>query len=408
MKNNILLFLGIFAIVFVVFVASVSALTNSMKLEIRTDETSLSKKLGDNYDKFMENNGIQAEISGKVHSIIKSYYGELYPSYLGGVYISNDSLNLIIQIVEKNIPKETSEEYYVYNEIINLHKNIKIKYVKYSYNELKDVSTTITNHVSNGVYKKYSSHYIDVINNRIIVELSENNARQQAGFKNTVFGSIIELNSKINNSEFIIFDEASYEFSASELKPGGWVAVDTGYTCSMGPRVKHNGKKGYLTAGHCFMNSALGKTTTTGTLRVKQFVNNQKYDYAFVETNSSWNLTNKLMHSRAGYTTLAVVNYCPFITVNMAIGKSGDASHFSDGLVAAIGVPLCDSSNFCVTNMVRTSTKSVLGDSGGPVFTMRTDANGGPVVLGILSGGNSTTMFFSDLSYLPIALQNRY
>lgn len=40
----------------------------------------------------------------------------------------------------------------------------------------------------------------------------------------------------------------------------------------------------------------------------------------------------------------------------------------------------------------------------------RTDANGGAIGLGLLSGGidMSNTMHFSDLNVLPVSLQNRY
>lgn len=63
-----------------------------------------------------------------------------YPLYFGGMYVSDDSKNVILQIVKDNIPDENSDEYSIYKKIINLVSSIKIQYVENLYNELNDIN----------------------------------------------------------------------------------------------------------------------------------------------------------------------------------------------------------------------------------------------------------------------------
>lgn len=150
-------------------------------------------------------------------------------------------------------------------------------------------------------------------------------------------------------------------------------------------------------------------------------VHNQYYDYAFVKTNNSYTPTNNLQsHSvspiPSNITKLGLINYCPTITVNMAISKNGVRTGYTTGKVTVLNQSIYYDtdgdgvSNTRIYGLVTSNVYQGKDDSGGAVMIPRTDANGGAIGLGLLSGGidMSNTMHFSDLNVLPVALQNRY
>ena len=67
-----------------------------------------------------------------------------------------------------------------------------------------------------------------------------------------------------------------------------------------------------------------------------RFQHNQYYDYGFVATNSSYTPSNALAYPSGNVKTLAVVNYCPTITVNMEVAKSGITTEYTDGKVKGL------------------------------------------------------------------------
>lgn len=146
----------------------------------------------------------------------------------------------------------------------------------------------------------------------------------------------------------------------------------------------------------------------------------QKGDYGFVETNSLYTPINKLAYTKDKITQLAVVSYCPTITVNMAVAKSGYKTKYTDGKVKGLNQTVeytDDDGNVIKTikGLVKTNVESDHGDSGAVVFIPREDSNGGSVVVGVLSGGNKgkifgigRTMYFTDISSMPDEIQLRY
>lgn len=150
-------------------------------------------------------------------------------------------------------------------------------------------------------------------------------------------------------------------------------------------------------------------------------VHNKYYDYSFVKTNNLYMPTNNLQsHSvssiPSNITKLGLINYCPTITVNMAITKNGVRTGYTTGKVTVLNQSIyydTDGDGVSYTRIYGLVTSNVYqgkDDSGGAVMIPRTDANGGVIGLGLLSGGTdmSNTMHFSDLNVLPVALQNRY
>lgn len=403
MKNKILSFLGIFAIIFVGFITSVNAASNLTKVD---------KK----YEQYLESNWTRVELATKVYNRIADYYNikeaykDIYPSYFGGMYISDDASKLIIQIVKNNIPNEDSKEHLIYKEIINMDSSIQIEYVETSFNELNEVNNYISENLSTSksTNENIKSSYLDIMNNVVGVELVNNSKSNQELFKNATLAS--ENSKMAMNQKLIKFSQAKEYTSSANINAGGQIFLKSGSTgyCSMGMRVNYKGKNGYLTAGHC----AKGYSSfPSGSVKVVQFANNQKYDYAFIQTNSSYTPTNNLAYSTTGITKLGLISYCPFVSVNMAVAKSGARTGYTSGKVTGVNVSVYYSDvNVTLKSMIKTNVYQGKGDSGGIVMIPRTDANGGAIGLGILSGGVDlgNEMYFSDMNVYPTGLQNRY
>ncbi len=404
MKNKIIIFLGLIAIVLTGFITSVNALSFAPSDSSFNDED------------YLERNWARVELATKVQTTINDYYNikdvynDIYPSYFGGMYISDDATSLIIQIVEKNIPTEDSEEFSIYNKIINMDKTIKIEYVNNSFNELNEINNYISDNlfVSDSGKQVITSSYLDIMNNAVDVELIDNNLPQQIKIKSSLLKSKGTM-----NSDIIKFSKSKEHTTSANINAGGQIWLNSSHSsyCSMGMRVRYNGNNGYLTAGHC----AKGYSSfPSGTVQVVQFANNQNYDYAFIKTNSSYTPTNTLQtysNSPSNITKLGLVNYCPTITVNMAISKAGVRTGYTTGKVTGLNQSVYYSDvNLTLKGMIKSNVYQGQGDSGGVVMIPRTDSNGGAIGLGILSGGVNldNVMYFSDLNVLPMGLQNRY
>ena len=100
MKNMKFVLLGLALIG--LFVFPVNALEN----EFSEEEIELNYK--------------QTLLAGKIDDMLKDDNGS-YPDYFGGIYISSDSKNVILQIVNDNIPNDNSNEYDIYKNIIKYY-----------------------------------------------------------------------------------------------------------------------------------------------------------------------------------------------------------------------------------------------------------------------------------------------
>ncbi|MBQ8535585.1 MAG: helix-turn-helix transcriptional regulator [Bacilli bacterium] len=150
---------------------------------------------------FYERNYQLTFVARDVEAFFKYRFGDVYPDFYGGMYISDDSYNLIVQIVEEKIPVEGTMEYYYYNELSTVDERIKTEYVKYSYNELLNINNTITDYFSNNkVFEDLNSWYIDVYNNRVVVNFVEVTDSIKKEFKDKVIDSeIVVFESAIDN-----------------------------------------------------------------------------------------------------------------------------------------------------------------------------------------------------------------
>lgn len=430
MKKKIVLLIGVIPVMVITLIGAIIGYGSIVN-------ASESKSLADlEYEEELRLNWEMVELADKVERTIANEFNivdrfkDSYPSYFGGIYISDDSTALIIQIVKKNIPTEGSIDYKFYSNLINLDERIKIKYVDYSFNELNlannDVSDFMTSKESNISSKIMSAKelnnaknniigtYIDVINNSVVVEVLEENDKQQQQFRTHISNKIYNLSESINN-QLITFEKGELASTYGELNAGGNIS-DLG--CSMGFRVKVNGQEGYVTAGHCvegkhMINSGIVNNDYT------QFADNEKYDYAFVEKKYSYNLTNKLQYPGKDVTKLAVVNYCTVLTTNMKIAKSGEKTKYTTGKITGLNKTKTftreNKPDITIKGLVKSNVKADRGDSGGVVMIPKTDSAGGAVAIGVISGGGKegflnleTATYFTDMLSMPMDLQRRY
>lgn len=131
-------------------------------------------------DEYLQLNYQKTILAGKIDSFAKDN-GKYLP-YFGGVYISDDSQNVILQIVKDQIPDESSIEYEKYINIISIDDSIIIKYVNNSYQSLQNEYELLNTYFSNSDSKSVSElikaikvYYIDTINNNIIIEINDDN-----------------------------------------------------------------------------------------------------------------------------------------------------------------------------------------------------------------------------------------
>lgn len=149
-------------------------------------------------DKYYERNYQMASIARNADAFLKYRYDNKYPDFYGGMYISDDAYNLVIQIVKDKIPKEGTQEYFYYNELYTVDKKIKIEYVKYSYNELEFIYNKINDYIEvNNLPEVLNYWYIDIYRNRVVVNYLKPSEELQNEFK-----------TKITDSEAVIFESA--------------------------------------------------------------------------------------------------------------------------------------------------------------------------------------------------------
>ena len=125
--------------------------------------------------------------------------------------------------------------------------------------------------------------------------------------------------------------------------------------------------------------------------------------------------SNSLAFPDGDVRTLAVVNYCPTITTNMEVAKSGKTTEYKEGKVNGLNQTVTydmpDGSDMVIKGLVSTNLRSDEGGSGSPVFIPRTDAQGGAVPLGVVSGGKDgflgigRKMYFTDITDMVSGIQ---
>lgn len=329
----------------------------------------------------IEKNMEQVELVSKIEGFILRHNNDVYPEYYGGMYISDDSLKVIIQIVEKNIPNQNTIEYTNYEEIFNISDSINIEYVSNSYNELEKVNDELKEHYLNTKNNdELNAFYVDTIKNKVVVDLKGINWKIKNDFKRNV-----------SPSSAILLTASTHPLINYKAINAGSGIINN--ACSSGFRANIGGVVGIVTAAHCV--TGLNQNIA-GLGKVVKY--NRNIDAAFIETQASHTLTNTLAYPSPDgtITTLNTRMISPTLAVNTIVAKSGAATGYSSGKVTNNNF----TGNFdglIISGLVATNANANRGDSGAPVFLPR-NTSGGATPIGILVGGSpgtTNTMIFS-------------
>lgn len=212
--------MGTLSVIAVTFIGTIVGYGNVVNASA---SSSLSDK---EYEEELKRNWDIAVLADSIEKIIDKKYNivdrfnDTYPSYFGGMYASDDSTELIIQVVKDNIPKEDSDDYKIYNDIVTYDEKVKIAYVDYSFNELNQANNEISDFMTsnnsnlskimtnkksmNLVKNNIIGTYIDVMNNTVMVELETEENTVQQEFKNSVLNNIDHTTSEFTH-ELISF-----------------------------------------------------------------------------------------------------------------------------------------------------------------------------------------------------------
>ncbi len=316
------------------------------------ESTAYAKKID---DLFLENNNKE----------------KIYPDYYGGVYI-NDNQELVFQYTDYN---QFSQNKLLSSELKNIDNNMIYENVKFSYNELKTTYNNILSLIKKNKIQGLNGFYIDVKNNRIVVELNELSIAEN--FKD-----------KILDSNMVSFAKSEpYRITSTHNIGGPLKAYDNVVFCSMGFRAKYNGKTGIITAGHCVVDN---ETLPFGHVEKVQF--SGSVDAAWIKSTET--LTNNLEYQTYPRTTIKTNTTMPYLAPGSLLGKVGYASHAVTGTLISLNHTVFYDKE--VNNLDHDVTLTDMGyanlttrplDSGGAVFTFSNSNNSSASLVGITSGG---------------------
>ena len=334
----------------------------------------LNETYGENYLEVISKNIESSSNAKKINDLIlaSNARSSSYPSYYGGQYI-NDNQELVLQITENEKDFKNNSIYQKINEINN---DIVYETIEYSYNELEEVYNSITTKLDEEVYLGWYGYYIDVMNNRVVVELEN-------------LDKINDFKKNIINSEIIHFVEGKKPLATATYNIGSPLKDSLGNNfCSMGFRAKYNGNAGIVTAGHCVV---ANQVLPFGNVQVRKF--SGSVDAAFIK--SSHTLTNNLNYQTYPNTTITTNTTMPYLVAGSLLGKVGYKSGAVTGSLISLSYTTTynyknssgNTSSVRLTDLGYADLDNRQGDSGGGVFTYSTSSNSSASLVGITSGG---------------------
>lgn len=340
----------------------------------------LINEYGENYQEVLIKNQKAVETANKIDKLFSDSKSIInYPSYLGGLYIDEED-NLVIEIVERNIPTKKSKEYNTFKKIVEDYSvDNKIKYVDYSYAELESTHDVILGYMLSDNNSYLTGLYIDVPNNKIVVELRTNTSEEVKKFKENVI-----------DSPFIVYNEER-KFT-NIVNPGGSLtSTNLGSSCSWGYRAQtSSGQKGMVTAAHCF--SGIGDYAN-GVGIVSKWKNSGNTDAAWVVTTSGTNNLNS-PPPFSSVTTISTSVISSFYS-GQKIAKLGITTGYTIGSVTNPSYTGTFGTTF--TDLVLASMAVNSGDSGGIVMEQTASLGSGFKTAGICKAAQlgTTNMVFT-------------
>ena len=160
----------------------------------------LYKNKDDELERYYERNYQMSLVARNVEAFLKYRYNGKYPDYYGGMYISDDAYNLVVQLVEENIPPKETMEYNYYNELFTVDKAIKIEYVKNSYNKLEEVNQKLIDYfTNNNPFDDLNGFGIDIYSNSVTIHFVKVDEKIIKEFKSKVLDSdVLKFESDID------------------------------------------------------------------------------------------------------------------------------------------------------------------------------------------------------------------
>ncbi len=318
----------------------------------------LKEVYGENWEELYERNAQSVQNAQKIESKFpRTFSGDImYPNYIGGLYINDDD-RLVIQIVDEVVPSTKSRARKLYNDVLAVDEDAVIENVKYSYSEIIALNNQMEDlFLEDKLPSSVSAFYMNVSNNRIVVELSDYSEKEIENFKNTSFDSPI-----------ITFKEAG----------GTAVTIDAGAPNGAGGSVGYRARKG--TSGEGFVTHGHGlrkgnEISGIGVVREQNFGGN--VDASWVDTNGYSATPTNNWHSYAPYimpTLYLSTSVKTSFYEGERVGKIGSRSGHRTGKITNVswsgnvreydGAP---ETKF--TKMVGTDVYQEVGDSGGIVY----------------------------------------
>jgi len=320
-----------------------------------TYENHMIEQYGENY---------QNDLAVRNAGIIESRFNKdssgkrVYPSYIGGLYIDDDD-NLVIQIVDSNIPEIKSESYKSYEKVFTVDENAKIEYVTYSYDELTKLRDYLLDNYL-GKIDNFSGLYIDEKLNKVVVELMDLSDKKIKEFQDNVL-----------SSSMITFDKGKTFVNAQNINPGNGFKTPSGGGCSFGYRAKNRYDTiGIVTAGHCFSSSG---QNVSGVGYVSNYSNDGILDAAFITTDSGVTPTNLIVNPLLGMTTLGTTVEYP-LKKGQEVIKYGARTGFSSSSIKEVDYSYTVGGT-TYRNLILTELYALDGDSGGIVYHPSSNEN---------------------------------
>lgn len=267
-------------------------------------------------------------------------YDEYIDNYAGS-YVKDDQL--IVLTTNDDNPTISSR----------LNKSNQTHIVKFSMNHLNDAMNDINlykkYHGETYIAKQFNLYWLDVQNNRIVVEFDSLNQENIRLFKNEVL-----------DKEFIVFKQIGGKpQKETSINPGSKISVKSSNS-SVAYRATRNGVKGIVISGHAWK---VGDNVYFNGKQIGNIEVRQEYgavDAAFVKTNNNFILSNSVY---SGYLSNNVQN----LNLGVPVQKVGFKTGTTTGMVTQnnVSITLDGITHF---NLVGANYKSDHGDSGSLVF----------------------------------------
>lgn len=380
---------------------AISEYEKSISIEIDSERLQNESQANAQYNRLLEN----------IHEKTDT---DAYPGYYGGAYIDQEG-HLIVCVTEDRAKTEVIDSIGKFTG----NPDIKIKTVKFSFNELIHAQNEISNimvqltseesadndgvaktgvsliesHPQYEVVKSISAVYTDEEKNALMVQVMDLSNEKIDAFKKA-FSSIkcVEFSEGYNNTPTVSWQPGRgiWNFNGGRFSTGYPVY----FTNSSGSR-----ERGFITAGHAYATSGANAYTansTSSTYLLATLVRSQfsgSTDAALMRiVGSTYTMSGTTFY---GGVTLASDRYT-LPAQGAVVYKEGSTTGVTVGVVNSTNYTV-DYGTVTLTNMLNTSALNLGGDSGGPMYV---SSNGVYSIVGSMSGSVYTGSSLTQDTFL--------